>query len=114
MKSGQLNFSEKSVSLDGSTLEFDYPVLDAFELPDKVIVLFEPDSRRDEPGQFHNLIATTRDGERIWDAELPTTMSSDTYYRISSTAPLVADSLTSFACTIDDSNGRILSKTFYK
>lgn len=114
MKCGQLKFSGRSVSSKGNTIEFAYPVLDAVELPDKIIVLFEPDSRRGEPGQFHNLVAVTHNGEDIWKAALPTTMSSDSYYRISSTTPLIADSLTSFACTIDESTGRILNKVFYK
>jgi len=114
MKNVQLKFSGKSVKINGRTIEVEYPVLDAFELADKILVLFEPDARRGEPGQFRNLVALTRDSECIWKAELPTTMSSDTYYRLSSTSPIVADSLTSFACTIDNSNGRILSKTFYK
>jgi hypothetical protein len=114
MKSGQLKFSGRSVSSKGNTIEFAYPVLDAFELLDKIIVLFEPDARRGKPGQFHNLVAVTHNGEDIWKAALPTTMSFDTYYRISSTNPLTADSLTSFACTIDEANGRILNKVFFK
>lgn len=99
--------------LAGGILELEYPILDAFQLAGNIIVLFEPDAKKG-PGQFRNLVALKPDGERIWEAELPTMMSSDAYYRFSSRNPVVADSLSSFSCTIDDSTGRILGKNFYK
>src|SRR5258705_7866757 len=112
MKNSELEFSGKTIMLAEGILELEYPILDAFQLAGNIIVLFEPDAKKG-PGQFRNLVAVRPDGERIWEAELPTTMSSDAYYRFSSN-PVVTDSLSSFSSTIDDSTGRILGKNFYK
>lgn len=113
MNSYELKFSGRSIELANGILELDYPILDAFQLVDKIIVLFHPDAKK-YGGQFKNLVAMRPNGERIWEAELPTTMSSDAYYRFSSKNPIIADSLSSFSSTIDDSTGRIVRKEFYK
>jgi hypothetical protein len=113
MNSMKMDFSAKSIRLANRNLDLEYPILDAFELGSKIIVLFEPGAKR-SAGQFKNLIAVSPNGERIWEAELPTTISSDAYYRFSSKNPIIVDSLSSFASTIDDSTGRILQKDFYK
>ena len=113
MNSSEVPFSEKSIMLANGVLELEYPILDAFQLADKIIVLFQPDAKKNL-GQFKNLVAVGPNGDRIWEAELPTTMSSDAYYRFSSKDPIIVDSLSSFSSTIDDSTGHILSKNFYK
>ena len=113
MNSYEVRFSGRSIELANGIVELDYPILDAFQLADKIIVLFEPDAK-ESPGQFKNLIAITPSGERVWEAELPTTMSFDTYYGFSSKNPIVAYSISSFSSTIDDMTGRIVNKIFYK
>jgi hypothetical protein len=113
MNSSEVEFSERSITLANGILELEYPILDAFQLEGKIIVLFHPDAKK-SPGQFKNLVAVRANGDRIWEAELPTTMSSDAYYRFSSKNPIIADSLSSFSSTIDDSTGRIARKNFYK
>lgn len=113
MNTSEVKFADNSINLDTGVIRLEYPILEAFALEDKTIILFEPDAKS-SPGQFHNLVAISPDGRNIWKAELPTTTSSDAYYRLSSRTPLVADSLSSFSVVIDTSNGRIVSKSFYK
>jgi len=115
MRNDNLNFSGRTLRTgEGESINLDYPVIDAFQLGDRIIVLLDPDSYGSNFGQFRNLLALTVDGERLWTAELPTTMSNDTYYRISSRCPLIADTLSSYACEIDQSSGKIRNKTFFK
>jgi len=45
---------------------------------------------------------------------MPTTESGDRYYRACLSDGLMADSWKSFACRIDESSGKMLSKVFYK
>ena len=40
--------------------------------------------------------------------------ASDYYYRLSSVAPLIANSVSSYRCEIDPNNGAIKSKEFLK
>lgn len=114
MKNESVTFSENTISVEGKTITLAYPVAEAFLLRDKLIVLLDPDAYTEKFGQFRNLIALAIDGERLWTAELPTSMSSDTYYRIGSKNPLVADSFSSYACEIDESNGKIIKRSFFK
>jgi ABC-type transport system substrate-binding protein len=51
---------------------------------------------------------------RLWTAELPTTNTGDSYYRIVSYRPLVAYSICSYECEIDLDTGRILRRSFFK
>lgn len=113
MNSFEVVFSGRSITLANGSLELEYPILDAFQLECKIIVLFQPDAKK-SVGQFKNLVAVRPNGDLIWEAELPTTMSSDAYYRFSSKNPIIADSLSSFSSTIDESTGRIVRKIFYK
>jgi hypothetical protein len=109
-----VNYLGDMLSVGSNQIHLEYPIEDAFELGDKIIVLFKPDARSGPFGQFHNLIAVSRSGERLWEAELPTTMSGDGYYLIGPKNPLTASTITSFACVINEENGRIIKKTFYK
>jgi hypothetical protein len=75
-----------------------------------VVVLYDPDAYRETFGQFPNLIAFSVSGEKLWTAALPTNESGDRYYRAYLRDGLMADSLKSFACRIDESSGRIFVK----
>lgn len=114
MTANQVIFSGRTISIGGRSVDLDYPLADAFQLGDKIIVLFDPDAYTETFGQFRNLIAITREGEKLWAAELPTTESGDRYYRVTSKDPLIAYSIYSYGCEINHSNGKILSKTFIK
>jgi hypothetical protein len=114
MSNDLVTLSGNTVVVGCKTITLSYPIAEAFRLEDKIIVLLDPDAYTEKFGQFRNLIALTIDGERLWTAELPTSMSSDTYYRISSKNPLVADSFSSYACEIDKLNGKIINRTFFK
>ena len=114
MKNIGVTHSGKTVVIGGRPIEMEYPVVEAFQLGDKVVVMLDPDAYNQKFGQFRNLLAFTPEGEALWVAELPTSMSSDTYTRISSKNPLVADSFTSYACEINQSSGEIIKKSFYK
>lgn len=105
---------EGKLILRGQQTSTDYPVSDAFQEDDKIIVLFDPDSKTGKFGQFPNLIAIDRRGQKIWTAQLPTTETGDAYYRISSRKPLIAYSVCSYSCEIDTQTGKIKQKIFYK
>jgi hypothetical protein len=112
---------ESSISFVGTRLnvgniswEVAHPILQAFMIEKKVIVLYDPDSYRESFGQFPNLVAFSLDGQRIWTAELPTHESGDCYYRAYLNDGLMADSWKSFSCKLDEFSGKIVSKTFYK
>ncbi len=89
-----------------------YPIQDAFNLGNVVVVLYDPDAV--PAGPFRNLVALTEDGSLVWEAETPTGYPTDRYYRIASHSPLIAYSSQSFDCCIDPTTGRIISRTFTK
>ncbi|HOX03244.1 MAG TPA: hypothetical protein P5555_13325 [Candidatus Paceibacterota bacterium] len=107
-------FSGKTIRVSGASLELEYPVADAFELEDRIIVLFNPDACTKKFGQFPNLVALRPTGERLWTAELPTTTSGDRYYKVASRNPLVVYSIHSVECEIDIATGRIKARRFSK
>jgi len=109
-----ITFYGKTLSINGKSLELDYPVVDAFELEGRIIVLFNPDAYTERFGQFPNLIALGPTGERVWTAELPTTTSGDRYYKVSSRTPLVVYSIYSQECEIEPATGRIKVRRFFK
>ncbi len=100
------------VNFDGLELDSEYPVQDARQAGDILLVLYRPESFRG--GQFRNLVAFDLSGCEIWKAELPTSMGMDAYYQLVSENPIVADSYCSYRCTIDTSTGKIIKKEFFK
>ena len=109
-----ITFSGKTLSIDGRPLELDYPVVDAFELEGRIVVLFNPDAYTEKFGQFPNLIALRPTGERLWVAELATTTTGDRYYKVGSQTPLVVYSIYSQECEIDPATGRVKVRRFFK
>jgi hypothetical protein len=109
-----INYSKKTVTIDGVTVALEYAVLVAFELMGNVIVLFDPDELIPKSGRFHNLIALDMNGSKLWEAELPTTSTGDCYIEISSKKPLQAISFKSYVSEIDIGTGMIISKNFTK
>ena len=106
-----IKFNGKTIRVHkNQSFEVEYDVAKAVGVKGRVVVLYNPDSVK--RGQFRNLVAFSDAGEKIWEAELPTTMSSDCYYDIFSIKPLVVGSFCSFRCTIDLSSGKIIEKEF--
>ena len=117
-----VSFQENFLVIDGQSKQFPWAILDAIELTDKVIVLFDPDSYLVDPNykvmrlkgapSYKNLIAFTKGGVKLWEAEFP--RASDYYHRITSAVPLIVYSFSSYKCEIDPISGTIKSKEFYK
>jgi hypothetical protein len=117
-----VSFHGSNLIVDGQSIQMPWPVLDAREEGDKVFVLFDPDSylldanykrmRRQGAPAVRNLVALTKGGAKLWEAELPET--SDYFYRLISTKPLVANSFSSYKCEINADDGAVKSKEFMK
>jgi len=117
-----VEFQGRVLTIDGCAVQLDWPVLEVAETHDKVFVLLDPDayladagyksSMRNGGPAIRNLVGVSRDGRRLWDAELPE--ARDYYYQFSSVAPLRVNSFSSFLCEIDPESGKILTKEFLK
>jgi hypothetical protein len=117
-----LVFKNKTVYTGGNVIETEYPILDAFALSEKTIVLIDPDiyladldykkKRQGGTKAYKNLQAFSPNGTKLWDAQFPE--DSDYYYKISSRNPLVAYSFSSYKCEIDLASGEIKKKEFLK
>jgi hypothetical protein len=108
------NILNKTISYNGAIYHCKYLVKDAFINGTSIIILFSPDEKPDKLKQFRNLVCISNTGAIIWEAELPTMMSNDTYYKIHSTNPLIVYSRCSYECEISMTNGKIIRKSFYK
>ena len=110
------------LTIDGRVVQLDWPVLEVAETRDKVFVLLDPDaylgdasykySLRNGGPAIRNLVAISRDCQRLWEGELPE--GRDYYYQFSSTEPLQVNSFSSFLCEIDPESRKILAKEFLK
>ena len=117
-----VSFSGKSLNIDGHIIELAWRIRSASADSRRVYVLFEPDAYLLDPNHnlrrklgaptVRNLIAVSRAGEPLWEAEFPE--AEDYYYLVSSISPLVANSFSSYKRKIDRSSGAILSKQFFK
>jgi len=100
--------------VDGRSWHVEYPILQAFPVGEKIVVLYDPDAFLEKFGQFPNLVAFNPEGKKLWVAQLPTNESGYCYWRIYLKDGLMADSFKSFSCSIDEASGKIQSKVFYK
>jgi hypothetical protein len=117
-----VEIKDSRLIIDDVTISLAWPVLAATDSGTKVFVLLNPDSylasskykegRRQGKSAIHNLIAVSRQGKKIWEAELPE--AADYYYSFSSVFPLTVNSFSSFRCEIDPENGSIVRKEFFK
>lgn len=117
-----ISFHGNKLLIDGQSIQMAWPVLDAREEKDKILVLLDPDSylldpnyrkrRRHGAPAIRNLVAITKSGVNLWEAELPET--SDFYYRLNTSNPIVANSFSSYRCEINADNGTIVRKEFFK
>jgi hypothetical protein len=109
-----LSFDGPTLVIGARHLTMPYPVKDAFQLGNRIVVLLDPDANMTPDRQFHNLMALDSKGDIAWVAELPTGKPADTYCRIVSRQPLRADSFCSYECEIDLDTGKIVSRRFFK
>ncbi len=107
-------FCERLLTIDGTTHELEHPIKLALESGSNVIVLFKKDGQDTRMKGFRNLICISRQGKRLWVAELPTTENMDRYYAIASSQPLIAYSVCSYECEIDPTSGRVVRASFFK
>jgi hypothetical protein len=109
-----ITFSGATISVNGRYFQMGYPIEEAFEADEKVVVLLDPDAFVEKFGQFNNLCAVDFSGRLLWTAELPTTDPGDRYYKITSRTPLIAYSVWSYECEIDADTGRITRRIYFK
>lgn len=109
-----IKFIERELFVDGGRHVLQFPIDAAVESAGHIVILFDPDAADEGNGRFHNLMAVDRAGQVQWTAELPTEEPGDRYYKIASSEPLIAYSVRSYDCVIDQSTGRILNKSFTK
>lgn len=100
--------------IGNARLELEHEIFTAWRVDGRVLVLFDPDAVSDKVGQFANLVALDDAGQRLWVAEMPTTITGDRYYRVESMNPIIVCSVSSFDCTIDPETGLILDQEFTK
>ena len=117
-----VSWQADTLVIDGRPFSFAYPIREAFDLDNKIIVLLDPNAylnvpsygkeRRRGKNALRNLLAVTADGEMLWEAEFPEQV--DYYYEVSSRSPLTALTFSSFRCEIDPRTGRIVRMEFLK
>jgi hypothetical protein len=117
-----ITYAGNQLLLDGGSILTEFPIQDAVDLDQRVVVLLDPDSylsdtaystdRRRGNNPVRNLLAYSRSGELLWEADFPE--QADYYYRLVSSVPLVALSFSSYECEIDPQTGRIISRKFLK
>ena len=99
-----------------------YKVRQLFGWEDLTLVLLDPDDyladphyvaqRKSGAPALRNLWAFDRDGNKLWEAELPET--NDYFYEIGEAARLTALSFSGYACELDKRDGSIVSRVFHK
>lgn len=90
------------------------PVLDAHEIDDTVIVIYDYMSfPRGEPSR--NLFAySVHTGKELWRAEDIGAGAVDGYTSVISESPLIVGNFACFTCHIDLQTGKVISKVFTK
>jgi hypothetical protein len=109
------SYSEKTLNINGRLVMFEFPIKEAFEIDDRLIVFLDPDSNLKRKVQFNNVIGFDAAGNQVWIADLPTPDPVDVYYKLVAENPLKLYSFCSFGeCLVDPKTGKILSKPYYK
>lgn len=117
-----IEVSGKILTIDGSAVQLEWPILAAEETKDRIFVLLDPDayladsryklSLRNGGQAIRNLLGFSRDGRKLWEADMPE--ARDYYYQFSSVVPLRVNSFSSFLCEINPDHGTIAAKEFLK
>lgn len=109
----KIEFQGSQVNAPGGSIEVGYPVIDARQVGDMVVVLCDW-MAFPKGGPARNLFAYGLTGEALWRAEDIGMGEVDAYTGITSEHPLVAFNYACFACTIDQKSGEVTSKQFTK
>lgn len=120
-----ITYDGSKLRIDGHEITTPWPVREAVELDDKVVVLLDQSAHLQGPildiremrevAKGRNLFCYSNQGELLWKAEFPGgDGSEDYYYKISSRWPLLVNSFSSFRCEIDPATGKIIGKEFFK
>jgi len=117
-----LSFDSNSVLVSGVEILLPWPVLQVVEQGSQIFVLLDPDAYLKDASYMNriregdlpikNLMAFSRNGEKLWEAEFPE--NPDYYYKIVSGLPLVVNSFSSHRCEIDSQDGSIKRIEFLK
>lgn len=109
----KISFDIELIRHSRGTLKPQYPVLDAREIGDFIVVLYDHMAfPRGESAR--NLFAHEQGGEIFWRAEGIGQGATDGYTNFISELPLVVGNFSGFTCTIDIESGRVLQKVFTK
>jgi hypothetical protein len=109
----KLEFQGSLVSVSGGDIDAGFPVLDARQIADVVVVICNWMAfPRGEPAR--NLFAYSITGECLWRAEDIGMGEVDAYTGITSEDPLSVFNYACFACRIDLKSGAVMSKQFTK
>ena len=100
--------------VDGVHVVTAYPVIDAVDLGERVVVLYDPDADPRSWGTFRNLVGLDRSGSTSWIADTAETTTGDHWTKIASAVPLRAHAWAGYLCTLDPSTGRIVDRVFTK
>ncbi len=101
------------ILVNGEHWDLGRPVLDACQIGERVIVIFDYMSYP-RPMQAKNLVAYDLQRNELWTGEHPTDQPTDTYVRFVSEEPLRAYNFACFECRIDPATGRLLHAEFTK
>ncbi|ORU90027.1 MAG: hypothetical protein A6F71_03425 [Cycloclasticus sp. symbiont of Poecilosclerida sp. M] len=111
----RVEFSENKLTINSTcVVDLPYPIKDAFALSGVVVVFLDPNANLGKSDQYRNLLGFDRQGNKLWEAELPTSKTSDVYWRIKQKTPLVVSSFSSYECQVDELNGKVITTEFYK
>lgn len=111
----ELEFSGNHLTINSNcVVDLTYPIKDAFESSGVVVVFLDPDANPDKSAKYKNLLGFNQHGKKIWEADLPNSISADMYWRVKQKSPLIVSSFSSYECRIDELTGKIKSSKFYK
>ena len=103
----------KQLQLDETILDLPHPILDARQLGDRIVVIFD---YMDFPKwrQARNLRAFDRQGRELWIAEHPTNETADCYVNFMRDDPLTVGNFVGYRCVIDKATGKLVESEFTK
>jgi hypothetical protein len=109
----KLTIENDSVVCSRGNIKGVHPVLDAREIGERVLVLYDYMAfPRGEPSR--NLFAYDLDGNQLWRAEGIGLGAVDGYTSFLSESPLVLGNFAGYSCTIDVSTGKVIDTVFTK
>lgn len=109
----KLSVSNHKIQFQGGSITAIHPVLDAREIDEKIIVIYDymvfP---KNEPAR--NMYAYTKLGSEIWRAEDIGMGATDAYTNVRSEVPFKVGNFSSFSVYLDINTGKVIDKEFTK